>query len=734
MKTIPVLERPTNVLARLGELLPAGGTLSDRVWRARHRGVLVLLWLHVPALLAFALVQGESLPHAVAEASAVAVPAAAAVAAFHKRRLSTILASVGLMISSAVLVHLSSGTIEAHFHFFIMVGVVVLYQDWEPYLIAIGFVTLQHGVLGALAPLDVYNHPAALDHPWTWAAIHGIAILAMSATGIVTWRLHESLQRGTMERELQLAEAQQLAHLGSWEREEVTGWGHWSDEQYHLLGFAPASVSPTLETFLSRVHPEDVDLVSQTLADARESGDSFTVDFRVVLPDGSLRWLHGRGEVSDEGGQATRRMHGTTQDITYHRLADEARRASDARYRKLVETAQEGIWSFDGDYRITFVNQHMADMLGYSTTEMLGQSLVDHIVEGGPEAGGAGDTDARWRLQPQHDCRLRCRDGRDLWVLMSLSWESDPDGRPVAGLAMVTDITVRKKAEEALAAARDEAARASRLKSQILANTSHEIRTPMTVILGMNEALLDMDLDATQRRFAEGVQRAGTSLLALINDLLDLSKIEAGKLELEIEDFELRGLVNEVVALLGDTAVSKGLQLDSHWDPGAPAVVRGDARRLHQILVNLISNAIKFTDRGGVAVRVSQPQGGRELVRLEVSDTGIGIAPEDQWCLFRPFSQVDGSNTRRHGGTGLGLAISNQLAQAMGATITFHSELGSGSTFWLDVPVGHPAQSFHGALTEAQRREVCLRHSDVLPATPVPHRPDAPGLSAPARG
>lgn len=375
MKTIPVLEHPMNVLARLGELLPAGGTLSDRVWRARHRGVLVLLWLHVPALLAFALVQGESLPHAVAEASAVAVPAAAAVAASHKRRLSTILASVGLMIASAVLVHLSSGTIEAHFHFFIVVGVVVLYQDWEPYLIAIGFVTLQHGVLGALAPLDVYNHPAALDHPWTWAAIHGIAILAMSATGIVTWRLHESLQRGTMERELQLAEAQQLAHLGSWEREEVTGWGHWSDEQYRLLGFAPASVSPTLETFLSRVHPEDVDLVSQTLADARESGDSFTVDFRVVLPDGSLRWLHGRGEVSDEGGQATRRMHGTTQDITYHRLADEARRASDARYRKLVETAQDGIWSFDGDYRTTFVNQHMADMLGYSTTEMLGQSL-----------------------------------------------------------------------------------------------------------------------------------------------------------------------------------------------------------------------------------------------------------------------------------------------------------------------------------------------------------------------
>jgi len=686
--------RGGNVAGRLRGLLPEGGTLPEEVWRGRQRGVLVLLWLHVPALLVFALAQGETFPHAVAEASAVALPAVGALLSYHKRRVSTILASVGLVTASAVLVHLSGGTIEAHFHFFIMVAVVVLYQDWEPYVIAIAFVILQHGIMGAIAPLEVYNHPAAVNNPWKWAAIHGLAILGMSATGIVTWRLNESLQRATKDRERKLAEAQALAHVGSWERERPSGLGRWSDEQYRLLGYSPRAVPSTLDNFFRRVHPDDVGLVRDTMEEAWERGNSFAVDFRVVLPDGSLRWLHGRGDVSQFDGGVPTRMHGTTQDITAYRLADEARRASEARYRKLVETAEEGIWSFDANYRTTFVNRRMAEMLGYTATEMLGQSLLDHVVEGGPR-GKEGDlTDDLWRVEPQHDCRFRCREGADLWALVSVSWESSTDGTLMGGLAMVTDITVRKQAEASLAAARDQAAQASRLKSQFLANTSHEIRTPMTVILGMNEVLLDTTLDDTQRRFAEGVQRAGTSLLALINDILDFSKIEAGKIELELGELDLRRLVNDVVGLLADTSAAKGLQLVSQCDGDVPAVVRGDARRVRQILINLVSNAVKFTDHGGVALRVSRPSGGPDVVRIEVADTGIGIAPEDQWRVFQPFSQVDGSQTRRHGGTGLGLAISKELAEAMGSTVGFRSEPGSGTTFWLDVLVDGPSTPF----------------------------------------
>jgi PAS domain S-box-containing protein len=670
---------------RLRTWLPTSGTLPDGVWRTRHRGILALLWLHVPALLIFALLQGETFTHSLSEASAVAVPAVAALLAYRRRRLSTILASVGLVSASAVLVHLSGGTIEAHFHFFIMVGVVVLYQDWWPFGVAIAFVTLHHGIAGALAPLEVYNHPSAIQHPWRWAAIHGLAILGMSAAGFVNWRLNESLQRATQDRERKLAEAQELAHLGSWQRERATGSGRWSDEQYRLLGFVPQSVPPTIENLLGRVHPDDVDVLSEAMAKTWESGTSFAIDFRVMLPDGSRRWLHGRGEVSEWDGPVATRMHGTNHDVTASRLADEARRASEARYRKLVETSQEGIWSFDTHSRTTFVNRRMAEMLGYEPDEMLGQSLLDYIIEGGPDSTEPGDP---WRREPQHDCRFRRRDGSDLWGLVSLSWEPSVDGGSADGLATVTDITVRKQAEASLAAARDQATQASQLKSRFLANTSHEIRTPMTVILGMNELLLETDLDETQRRFTEGVARAASGLLALINDILELSKIEAGKLELEIDDFELPRLVNEVVAMLADTGASKGLQLVSQCDPEVPPVVRGDAGRLRQILVNLVSNGLKFTDRGGVAVRVSRPSD--EVVRFEVSDSGIGIAPEDQWRIFRPFSQVDGSNTRRHGGTGLGLVICKQLVEAMGGTIDFTSTPGSGSTFRLDVPFRTP--------------------------------------------
>ena len=209
----------------------------------------------------------------------------------------------------------------------------------------------------------------------------------------------------------------------------------------------------------------------------------------------------------------------------------------------------------------------------------------------------------------------------------------------------------------------------------------------------MNEVLLDTTLDDTQRRFAEGVQRAGTSLLALINDILDFSKIEAGKIELEVGELELRRLVNDVVGLLADTSAAKGLQLVSQCDADVPSVVRGDAGRVRQILINLVSNAIKFTDHGGVALRVSRPSGGRDVVRVEVADTGIGIAPEDQWRVFQPFSQVDGSQTRRHGGTGLGLAIS-KAGRGNGQYHLLPQRAGSGTTFWLDVLVDGPPTPF----------------------------------------
>jgi two-component system sensor histidine kinase/response regulator len=386
------------------------------------------------------------------------------------------------------------------------------------------------------------------------------------------------------------------------------------------------------------------------------------------------------------------------------RRADEAAKASSARLQAVFDASTSvAIISSDSQGLISIFNKGAERILGWSSDEVVGKaraSLFHDPVEVAARAAEleretgrapiAGEVFTHGALTGGTESRewtyVR-KDGGRVPVRLILTGIRAADGRLEGFIGVATDISEQKRAHEEMTRARDLAQHTAQIKSEFLANMSHEIRTPMNAIIGMTGLLLDSGLDSRQRDYAETVRSAGDALLMLINDILDFSKIEAGKMRLESVPFDLRSTVESAVEIVAERARAKGLELVVDIPAGVPTGLFGDPGRLRQVLINLLGNAVKFTEKGEVVARVERrtAAGSGAALRISVSDTGIGIPEQSRRHLFQSFTQVDASTSRKYGGTGLGLAISKQLVELMGGTIGVDSVEGRGSTFWLEL-------------------------------------------------
>ena len=534
------------------------------------------------------------------------------------------------------------------------------------------------------------------------------------------------------EREKTLSEA---IKLGFWEWDEVNNHPHYLSEEFaSILGFSQEELYEIYhceEDLYNFVHPDDLEHyrhhVSMLAREKNSDGKAHVFDYRIIRPDGEIRHVREMEIGLYEKDGELLQSFGAVQDTTeYHQLLVTARK-SEERYSSLFSQMPLGF--MEQDY--SFIKQKI-DSLRSEGIEDIKQyleaqgDLLRDLIDGSTVTAV---NDALLKLYGAKTSEEFLEDDNDVASWWSDEWvrfyaseindllstdkiheavliEERMDGslfearmitKVLKGyedswervITVYEDVTERKRNEAALIEAKEAAEQASKTKSEFLATMSHEIRTPMNGVLGMTELLMDTDLDMRAQRLASTAHRSAESLLEIINDILDFSKIEADKMELADEDFNLREMLEDVLDIIAGQAHRKGLECIADLPPDLPALVRGDALRLRQVMINLLGNAVKFTERGEVRLSARAQECGIDKFQIifEISDTGPGIPPEKQQTIFDAFSQVDSSASRRFGGTGLGLAITGRLIDLMQGRIELESEPGDGALFRLSIPL-----------------------------------------------
>jgi len=495
--------------------------------------------------------------------------------------------------------------------------------------------------------------------------------------------------RETQEKNRMLDLAESLAGVGRWRLDVATAQLTWSDAVYAIHGVTRETFDPNLDDSIDFYHPDDRATVSGLIARAIAAKGNFQHELRLRRADGELRHVVSKGACDLDGASEVVAVFGVFQDVTDQVNSLRDIRHSEAQYRLLAENACDLIMRSDEAGRLTYISPASAAMTGYLPEEMLGRRWSEFVSAG--DAARVEDAmlaQLTWRgaLAPRTiEYRARHRDGHELWLEGRPTFAIDPVSGDAAGVTdVVRDISAHKDDEEELRKARVEAETAVEVKSQFLANMSHELRTPLTAVLGFSSLIGEQPgLTPAARNYLQRISTAGEVLLATVNDVLDFSKLESGHVEIKPAAVSPAALAGGIVDLFTLQASDKGLSLEAGGLDALPDTVLIDSDRVRQILLNLIGNAVKFTEAGQVRLDTGYAAG---RLTFTVTDSGPGIAAEDAARLFRRFSQVDASTTRRYGGTGLGLAICKGLVEAMGGEIGVDTVVGQGSRFWFCIP------------------------------------------------
>lgn len=491
------------------------------------------------------------------------------------------------------------------------------------------------------------------------------------------------------------------ARVGTWEHDMRSGLTEISERWAEILGYRAADLNPlTLERWLELLHPDDIEPLNQHEANAFAAGKwQIEREIRLRHRDGHWVWILSRTQAIEWDATGTPvRTSGVNLDITAAKAMESALARERDTLARIMETSVSGIVAVDGMGRVVFANAAAEQVMGLPVSA--GASLSSLLAGGElsdldgnlvpPQDFPASRALAGQTVQQDQRLAIRWPDGTRRVLSVNAARLSAP-GTDLAVVSALTDITDAVDNEDRLRAAITAAEAANQAKSDFLATMSHEIRTPMNGIIGMTHLLSSTRLDPEQREYCETVAQSSEALLSVINDILDFSKIEADKVDIEVLPFDLFATVEQALDIIAPRAAEKELELIFWIDPTLPREVTGDALRLRQILLNLLNNALKFTARGEVFLRVSRSgsqAAGHLTVTFQIIDTGIGIPADRLDRLFKSFSQVDASTTRRYGGTGLGLAISKRLLDLMGGSISVRSEVGRGTEFAFDLPLG----------------------------------------------